>query len=86
MDRHLWACMCAYSVQVALNVFWYSALTGFFHGGWYPPPGLMKSYTLASYLLGLAVAHRRLALARRGVGVPGLLEAPGGGISFREVA
>ena len=81
LDRYLWIILCMYAVQVALNVMWYSSTAGFFYpGGWYPLPPLRYVYSFAVLVAACALARQRLALARRGVRVGGLMEIAGSGM------
>lgn len=80
LDRYLWLVLCVYAVHVALNIIWYSASVNFFYpGSWYPPLQVRHLYSGAAYLGGCALAWQRLALARRGARVGGLLEMVGAG-------
>lgn len=80
LDRYLWLVLLVYAVHVALNIIWYSATVGFFYPGSFAPPAEVRHlYSAASYLAGCALAWHRLALARRGARVGGLLEMVGAG-------
>ncbi len=75
LDRYLWIILCLYAVQVALNVMWYSSTAGFFYpGGWYPPPPVRYGYSFVVLLAACVLARQRLALARRGARIGGLME------------
>lgn len=81
LDRYLWIILGMYGVQVALNVMWYSSTAGFFYpGGWYPLPPLRYVYSFVVLLAACGLARQRLALARRGARVGGLMEIAGPGM------
>ncbi|HEX2095232.1 MAG TPA: hypothetical protein VHG28_22740 [Longimicrobiaceae bacterium] len=78
LDRYLWTGLCVYAAHVALNVVWYSGMTGFFvPNAWYPSPRVMLSYALVTYTVVIGLTLRRLALAQQGIRSGGLLEARG---------
>lgn len=83
VDRYLWALLAVFGAVVAFNILFYAALS--LMGDprvWSPPPAMMGFYRLALVLVMLAVAMRRLSLARRGVPVAGLLGGPRGAASL----
>ncbi|HEX2190847.1 MAG TPA: hypothetical protein VHG51_18210 [Longimicrobiaceae bacterium] len=81
IDRYLWLALCLFAVQVALDVVWYFATTGFFSSdGWYPPQPVRYLYSTAILSAGCALAWHRLVLARRGARVAGLFDGVGSGI------
>ncbi len=68
MDLHLWLAIAVYAIHQALNVIWLSALAwSFVPGAWSPSPWMIMLYTVIAHTTMLAVALRRLVLARRGV-------------------
>jgi hypothetical protein len=76
LDRHLWALLTTFGVVVALNIIYYAAISLVNDPRvWSPPPSMMGLYRLVLVQVMLAVAVRRLHLARRGISVGGLLRA-----------
>lgn len=77
MDRWLWAILAIYGVRQALSALSVSALAWLgFPGRWALNPMVVHLMGVASYLMIMALAHRRLQLARRGVAVPGMFDLP----------
>lgn len=75
LDRYLWLFLCLYGVQVAMKVVWYSGAVEFFLGAsWYPPGVAVPLFAIPVSIAGIFLARRRLALAGRGIRVPGVLE------------
>lgn len=75
LGRYLWMCLALYTAVLTINVGLFSALAWVdIPGAWTPPPGSSQTYTLVGYILMIALAHRRLALARRQQRVRSLLE------------
>jgi hypothetical protein len=77
MDRWLWAILAIYGVRQALNALSVSALAWLgIPGRWALSPMVVHLMGVASYLMMMALAHRRLQLARRRVAVPGMFDLP----------
>ncbi len=75
LDRYLWAFLCAYAVNVAVKVLWYSGAVGFFLGqDWYPPARVLPLIAMPAYAAGTLLARRRLARAVSGAQVTGVFE------------
>lgn len=75
LDRYLWVIIAIHALKSVLNVLWLNALVWMYTpGAWAPNPLqlLMVSATIGAIMVAIAV--RRLHLARRGVYVRALLE------------
>ena len=71
----LWGALALYSLHLAWNAIWYSALAWLnTPGAWSPNPVFLPLYMTVAYLAMVLLAYRRLVLARRGTHVPALLE------------
>lgn len=76
MDRYLWLAVLVYAVGISLNVLSYSALAWIrVEGVWAPSPVFVQVFLVMSHATMLALAVKRLRLARRGVAVGSLLES-----------
>lgn len=75
VDRHLWLLVALYAVGHASSVIWLAALSwAETPGAWAPNALYLQGLLLLGASATLAVALRRLWLARRDVAVPGPLE------------
>jgi len=75
VDRHLWGALAVFATMVALNIVWYAAMSMIDDKRvWTPAPWMMNAYRVVPTSLMVAIAVRRLQLARRGVKVPSLLD------------
>lgn len=80
LGRELWLALCAYALVLALNVVWLSGMAWIdVPLAWQPKPYLSQVYTIAAYLLMIALAARKLSLARRGIHAARVLDPIGGG-------
>ena len=76
MDRYAWTALAVYAFSLALNVMWLAALSRTdLPGEWAPRPWMIAAYRLVLTLAMVAVAVRRLQLARRGVPVSALMDS-----------
>lgn len=75
MDRHLWIIVGLYTFRQVLNVLFWAAFAWItVDGAWTPHPSQVHIFGAIVYVAMIAVAARRLQLARRGVRVPSLAE------------
>lgn len=76
LDRYLWAGLAVFAVMVAINIVWYAAMSMIEDRRvWSPAPWLMSAFRIVPTSLMVALAVRRLQLARRGTRVEALLQA-----------
>ncbi|HEX8674335.1 MAG TPA: hypothetical protein VF710_20720 [Longimicrobium sp.] len=75
VDRHLWGALAVFATMVALNIVWYAAMSMIDDKRvWTPAPWMMSAYRVVPTSVMVAIAVRRLQLAKRGVKVPSLLD------------
>ena len=75
MDWLLWLAVCIYALRLAINVIWSVGRVSFHvPDAWLPPLWINLVIGITAYFLLIALALRRIDLARRGVYVPALLE------------
>lgn len=77
MDRLLWISLTIYTVRQALNaILWMALAWSRVPGAWVPKPVTLQLFGIVSYGMMLALAWRRVTLARQRVRVGTLLEPP----------